>query len=55
MFIIDITDLLRDKYTGLELAKRAIKMFVMHKTQMNPKHEFAFLIFHQDSTMVSLF
>ncbi|CAL1541403.1 unnamed protein product [Lymnaea stagnalis] len=44
-----------DKYSGLELAKRTIKMFVMHKTQMNPKHEFALLIFYDESTMIHNF
>ncbi|XP_055886682.1 BRISC and BRCA1-A complex member 1-like [Biomphalaria glabrata] len=44
-----------DKYSGLELGKRAIRMFVLHKSQMNPKHEFAFLIFHEDSTMIQSF
>ncbi|CAG5131210.1 unnamed protein product [Candidula unifasciata] len=44
-----------DKYTGLELAKRAIKMFVMHKSQINPKNQFSFLIFHEESTMIQSF
>ena len=43
----------RDKYSGLELAKRAIKMFVAHKSQMNPKHQFAFLVFKEEATMVN--
>ncbi|KAH9494728.1 Component of the BRCA1-A complex [Bulinus truncatus] len=44
-----------DKYSGLELGKRALRMFVLHKSQMNPKHEFAFLIFHEESTMIQSF
>ncbi|GFN98868.1 Brisc and brca1-a complex member 1-like [Plakobranchus ocellatus] len=44
-----------DKYSGLELAKRAIKMFVMHKSQMNPKHQFAFLVFREEATMIQSF
>ncbi|RUS88844.1 hypothetical protein EGW08_003389 [Elysia chlorotica] len=44
-----------DKYSGLELAKRAIKMFVAHKSQMNPKHQFAFLVFKEEATMIHSF
>ncbi|BFY99359.1 hypothetical protein BsWGS_02399 [Bradybaena similaris] len=44
-----------NKYTGLELAKRAIKMFVMHKSQINPENQFSFLIFHEESTMIHSF
>lgn len=41
-----------DKFSGLELAKQSIKMFVMHKSQMNPNHEFALLGFHDEAVMV---
>jgi len=41
-----------DKFSGLELAKQSIKMFVMHKSQMNPNHEFALLCFHDEAKMV---
>ncbi|GFR94912.1 BRISC and BRCA1-A complex member 1-like [Elysia marginata] len=44
-----------DKYSGLELAKRAIKMFVAHKSQMNPSHQFAFLVFKEEATMIQSF
>ncbi|XP_005096919.1 BRISC and BRCA1-A complex member 1 [Aplysia californica] len=41
-----------DKFSSLELARRSIRMFVMHKSQMNPNHEFSLLVFHDDSTMI---
>lgn len=44
-----------DKYSGLELAKRAIKMFIAHKSQMNSKHQFAFLVFKEQATMIQSF
>jgi len=41
-----------NKFTSLELAKRSIKMFVMHKSQMNPDHEFALIGCHSGAVLL---